>query len=102
MTHRIHPCASGFLALALTMLALSTSAVPALARTFDFNSTGSMVQQPLPPGFACAMRRAMVNRRIPCQGIYGQGDVLPTRTPVGSQRWARSSRAAAGPHRPDR
>jgi hypothetical protein len=55
-----------------------------------------MVQQPLPPGFACAMRRAMLNRRIPCRGIYGQGDVLSTGTPVASQRRTRSSRAAAG------
>jgi hypothetical protein len=102
MTHRIHPRASGSLAVALTLLALSSTAVPASARTFDFNSTGSMVEQPLPPGFACAMRRAMLNRRISCRGIYGRGDVLSTGTAVASQRRTRSSRAAAGPHHPNR
>lgn len=49
MTHRIHSRASWILAVALTLLALSSTAVPASARTFDFNVTGSMVQQPLPP-----------------------------------------------------
>lgn len=81
MTHRIHPRAGGFLAVALTLVALSSVAVPASARTFGFNSTGSMVQQPLSPGFACAMRRAMLNRRIPCRGIYGRGGSRPAASP---------------------
>lgn len=74
MTHRIHHRAGGFLALALTVLALSSTAVPASARTFHFNSTGSMVQQPLAPGFACALRRAMLDRGIPCRDIDRPGD----------------------------
>jgi hypothetical protein len=36
-----------------------------------------MVLQPLPPLWACAMRRAMINRRIPCRGVYGpQGHAI--------------------------
>lgn len=81
MTQRIHPRAGGALAVALTMLAISGTAVPASARTFDFNATGSMVQQPLPPGFACAMRRAMLDRRIPCRGIDGPGDGVAAELP---------------------
>jgi hypothetical protein len=48
-------------------LAIALGATPASARTFNFNSAGSMVQQPLSPQWACAMRRAMINRRIPCR-----------------------------------
>ena len=61
MTHvRIHRCAVGILAIALVIaLALSTATAPASARTFSFNSAGSMVQQPLPPQWACAMHRAL-------------------------------------------
>lgn len=70
MTHRIQQRAGGILALAVTTLALSSTAVPASARTFDLNQTGSMVQQALSPGAACAMRRAMLDRRIPCQGSH--------------------------------
>jgi hypothetical protein len=36
----------GILAIAL---AFSVTAAPVSARSFDFNSAGSMVQQPLPP-----------------------------------------------------
>ena len=54
---RTNHIAAGILALALTIaVALSTTTVPASARTFNFNSAGSMVQQPLPPQFACAMQ----------------------------------------------
>jgi hypothetical protein len=67
MTHRIHARAGGILAIALTGLALSSSASPASARTFDFNATGSMVQQPVPAGFACGMRRAMLDRTGSCR-----------------------------------
>jgi hypothetical protein len=59
--------------LALTVLALGNRAVPASARTFDFNAAGTMVQQPLPHGFACALLRAMLDRRIPCQGLGDPG-----------------------------
>ena len=64
MTHvSIHRCAVGILAIALVVaLALSTATVPASARTFSFNSAGSMVQQPPPPDWACAMHRT------PCSG----------------------------------
>lgn len=74
MTQRIHHRAAGVLTVALTVLALSTTAVPASARTFDFDSTGSMVQQPLPPGFACALQRAMPDPGVPCRDIYPSGD----------------------------
>ena len=53
---------AGTLAISLVPLA----AAPASARTFDFNATGTMVQQPLPPQFACAMSRAIANRHIAC------------------------------------
>ena len=58
--------AAGTLALTIA-LALSTRTVPASARTFNFNSAGSMVQQPLPPQFACAMSRALNGRRSACR-----------------------------------
>jgi hypothetical protein len=79
VTHRIHHCAGGILTLTI---ALSTIAAPASARTFDFNATGSMIQQPLPPEFACAMRRAITDRRIPCKGIYEPAKVAATRVPA--------------------
>jgi hypothetical protein len=74
MTHRIQQRAGGILALTVTALSLSSTAVPASARTFELNPIRSMVQQPLPPGSACAMRRAMLDRRIPCQGSYAPGE----------------------------
>jgi hypothetical protein len=43
-------------------LALSTTTIPASARTFNFNSRGSMVQQPLPPQWACEISRALGDR----------------------------------------
>jgi hypothetical protein len=85
MTQRIHQHASAILAVALTTLALTilalTSAVPASARTFDLTSTGSIVQQPLRPGFACVMRRAMLDRSIPCPGIDRPGDGVGAAVP---------------------
>ena len=67
---RFHRFALALLGVAFaTMLALSTSS-PAPARTFDFNSTGSLVLDPPSPLFACAMRRAMTNRAVPCRGVY--------------------------------
>ena len=61
MTHaRTNQMAAAIVALALTIaVAFSTTTAPATARTFEFNSTGSMVQQPLPPQWACAMQRAL-------------------------------------------
>ena len=50
-------------------LALSSATVPASARTFSFNPTGSMVQQPLPPKWACELSRALGDRSSPyCRG----------------------------------
>jgi len=63
---RIHHYAIGILAIAVA-LALSISTAPASARTFTFNSVGSMVQQPLPPQFACALRRALSGRSSTCR-----------------------------------
>jgi len=71
MTHaRIHHLAVGIMAIALiiaVMLALSATTVPARARTFSFNSAGSLVQQPLPSDWACAISRALSDRTFPCR-----------------------------------
>jgi hypothetical protein len=90
MTHRIHPRGGAILAVAFTGLALSTTAVPASARTFDFNATGSMVQQSLPPGFACAMRRAMLDHGIACRGIYAPSDGVTVAVALASRPAVRS------------
>jgi hypothetical protein len=70
MTHtRIQHLVVGTLAIAVAIalvLALSTT-VPASARTFSFNSTGSLVQQPLPPQWACELSRALGDRTSPCR-----------------------------------
>ncbi len=52
-------------AIAIT-LALSTTTA-ASARTFNFNSRGSLVQQPLPPEWACELSRALGERTLPCR-----------------------------------
>ena len=51
MTHVcVHHYTAGILAIAVSIaLALSVTAAPTSARSFDFKSAGSMVQQPLPP-----------------------------------------------------
>ena len=69
MTHaQTNHIAAGILALLLTIaVAFSTTTAPASARTFNFNSAGSMVQQPLPPQWACLMRRALTGRSSACQ-----------------------------------
>ena len=61
MTHtRIHHLTIGILTIAITVaLALATTTAPASARTFNFNSAGSMVQQPLPPQWGCMILRAL-------------------------------------------
>ena len=61
MTHtRIHHLTIGILTIAITVaLALATTTAPASARTFNFNSAGSMVQQPLPPQWGCVILRAL-------------------------------------------
>jgi hypothetical protein len=56
VTHRIHRGGGAVLALAI---ALALNAAPASARTFNVNSAGSMVQQPLPPQWGCVMQRVM-------------------------------------------
>jgi hypothetical protein len=72
VTYRMHARAGASLAIGLTAFALNLAG-PASARTFDFNSTGSIVQRPLPPGYACAMRRALLDRQIPCRTVHGLG-----------------------------
>jgi hypothetical protein len=71
MTHaRIHHLTVAILATAVAAviwLALSTTTVPASARTFNFNSAGSMVQQSLPPQWACELSRALGQRTLPCR-----------------------------------
>ncbi len=60
MTHtRIHHLTIGILTIAITVaLALATTTAPASARTFNYNSAGSMVQQPLPPQWGWVILRA--------------------------------------------
>jgi hypothetical protein len=48
-------------------LGISISTAPASARILNVNSAGSMVQQPLPPQFACALRRALSGRSFACR-----------------------------------
>ena len=69
MTHpRIHHLTIGILTIAITVaLALATNTAPASARTFDFNSSGSMVQQPLPPKWGCMILRAVTGGKFHCQ-----------------------------------
>ena len=69
MTHaRIHHLTIGILTIAITVaLALATTTVPASARTFNFNSAGSMVQQPLPPQWGCVILRALSGGKFHCQ-----------------------------------
>lgn len=57
-------------AVAIALL-LSAPAPPSSAKTFDFNSNGSMILQPLPPEFACALERAARNQQIPCHRTHG-------------------------------
>jgi hypothetical protein len=60
MTHaRIHYRAITILAVASALApALTTATAPASARTFNLNSVGSMIQQPLPPRCGCVSLRA--------------------------------------------
>jgi hypothetical protein len=57
MTHaRIHRQAIGILGIVVALaLSITISTTPVRARTFNFNSAGSMVQQALSPQFACAL-----------------------------------------------
>jgi hypothetical protein len=65
---RIHHLTIGILTIAITVaLALATTTVPASARTFNFNSAGSMVQQPLPPEWGCVILRAVSGGKFHCQ-----------------------------------
>ena len=71
---RIHRLSVGIIAIAIAIavaiavaVALSSTTVPASARTFSFNSTGSMIQQPLPPKWACEISRALNDRMFPCR-----------------------------------
>jgi hypothetical protein len=61
MTHIVsNQITAGILALALAVaVGLSTTTAPTSARTFNFNSAGSMVQQPLPPRWGCVTLRAL-------------------------------------------
>jgi hypothetical protein len=65
---RIHHLTIGILTIAVTVaLALATTTVPVSARTFNFNSAGSMVQQPLPPQWGCVILRALSGGKFHCQ-----------------------------------
>jgi hypothetical protein len=62
MTHRIHPRTGGIITVALTTLALSSTPVPASARTFDFSRAHFMLDSHhlamLDRFVACAQRHA--------------------------------------------
>ena len=67
MTHdRIHHLTIAILAIAIA-IALATTTAPASARTFDFDSAGSMVQQPLPPQWGCVILRTLTGGKFHCQ-----------------------------------
>jgi hypothetical protein len=67
MTHaRIHHLTIAILAITIA-IAIATTTVPASARTFNFNSAGSMVQQPLPPQWGCVILRALSGGKFHCQ-----------------------------------
>jgi hypothetical protein len=71
----IHHRPVGILAIAVAVaLALSSATAPVSARTFDFNSAGSMVQQPLPPQWGCIMRYLLSGEagRIKCRESSGR------------------------------
>lgn len=63
MTHaHIHHLAAGILAVAITIVLTASTAISATARTFSFNSAGSMIQQPLVAEWACIYQRALSDR----------------------------------------
>lgn len=47
-------------------LALSAVPAPVSARTFDVNESGSMILQPLGPGFVCAMQSLTLHSKVAC------------------------------------
>ena len=70
MTHaHTHHHTPGIVAIALTTALALSSTAPASARTFDFNAAGSMIQQPLPPQWACIFGQASTDGSptIQCQ-----------------------------------
>jgi hypothetical protein len=67
----IHRRAVGILAIAVAIamtLALSATTGRASARTFSYPTGGSLVQQSLPPHWACDMSRALGQRTSACRG----------------------------------
>ena len=99
MTHaRTNHIAAIILALTIA-LALTTITAPASARTFYFNSTGSMVQQSLPAGVAPA--HDATTQAVAAAGAgYGYGDtpgvVVVATPPVGFDWGDAGIGAAAG------
>ena len=100
MTHaHTHHHTPGILAIALTTaLALSSTTAPASARTFDFNAAGSMIQQPLPPQWACIFEQASTDRSptLHCQEAPAPNATTVHKKVLASQR---SSAAAVASHR---
>ena len=100
MTHaHTHHHTPGILAIALTTaLALSSTTAPATARTFDFNTAGSMVQQPLPPQWACVFEQASNDQSptFPCPQAPAPNTTTAHRNVLASQR---SSAAAVASSR---
>jgi hypothetical protein len=70
MTHaRDHHLVVGIVTIAIAIAIAIALTNTASARTFNFNSRGSLVQQPLPPDWACDMSRALGNRTSPCRDL---------------------------------
>ncbi len=105
MTHaHTHHHTPTILAIALTtLLALSTTTAPASARTFDFNTTGSMVQQPLPPQWACALEHALTDQSptLQCQQApVPSATTAHTNVPASQRRSAAAVANRRWQHRP--
>ena len=104
MTHaHTHHHTPGILAIALTTaLALSSTTAPATARTFDFNTAGSMVQQPLPPQWACAVEHALTDQSptFQCQQAPAPNATTIHKKTLASQRPSAPAVTSRRHHRP--
>jgi hypothetical protein len=54
-------------AFVLAMTSGPLGAAPTSARTFDSSRSEAMVLQPASQGFACAMKRVLADRWLPCR-----------------------------------
>ena len=90
MIHHIPSRAAGVLVVALTGLALSNTAAPASARTFDFNTIGTMVQQP-PVAASAAVNASPLAQGAKRSGVaHAMAATPPTQTRPMSRPVARN------------